>query len=180
MMRTFLFTLISLAAGVTLAANVYRWVDENGVVHYSDQPHANAQKVHIEDPQTYKAAPVPAGPQGPLTPPAQPPPTYRGCAVSDPADEQSYANVDALTVRVSTDPTMLFEGDQIYLVLDGQTLNGGAPTGASYTLTPVDRGTHTVQAVIKDGRGALMCQSPPVTFHVHQSSVLNPNTRRPH
>lgn len=180
MMRALPFTLMCLAASLALAATVYRWVDENGVVHYSDQPHANAEKVHVEAAQTYKAVPGQSTAQAPLTPPTQPLPGYRGCAVTDPADDQSYANVDALTVRVRTDPTLLFEGDQIYLLLDGQTLNNGAPTGASYTLTPVDRGTHTLQAVIRDGRGALMCESPPVTFHVHQASVLNPLTRRPH
>ena len=179
-MRRVAFTLICLAATVALAATVYRWVDENGVVHYSDQPHPNAQKVHVEAPQTYKAAPLEST-QAPLTPPAPPAATYRGCAVSDPADDQSFANIDALTIRVRTDPSLLFEGDQIYLVLDGTAVNGGAPTGNSFTLSPVDRGTHSVQAVIRDGRGATMCQSPAVTFHVQQASLLNPrNPVRPH
>ena len=37
-----------------VAATVYKWVDENGVVHYSDQPHPNAQKIHVQAAQTYK------------------------------------------------------------------------------------------------------------------------------
>ena len=53
-MRTLLFTLISLACSLALAATVYKWVDENGVVHYSDQPHPNAQKVQLKAAQTYK------------------------------------------------------------------------------------------------------------------------------
>ena len=52
-MRTLLFTLMSLACTVALAATVYKWVDEDGVVHYSDQPHENAQKVELKAPQTY-------------------------------------------------------------------------------------------------------------------------------
>lgn len=172
-MRRLLFTLILLAAGAALAATVYRWVDENGVVHYSDQPHANAEKVHVEAPQTYRATPSQST-QGPLAPPPPPASTYRGCAVTDPADEQSFANVDALTIRVRTDPTLLFEGDQIYLMLDGTAINNGAPTGASYTLSPVDRGTHTLQAVVRGADGSVRCQTPAVTFNVHQPSILNP------
>ena len=42
-MRTLTFTLMCLVGSLALAATVYRWVDENGVVHYSDQPHPNAE-----------------------------------------------------------------------------------------------------------------------------------------
>jgi hypothetical protein len=45
-------------------------------------------------------------------------------------------------------------------------------------LSPVDRGTHTAQAQVKDSGGAVQCQTPPVTFHVTQPSVLNPNNVR--
>jgi len=60
-MRTFLFTLMSvLACTVAVSATVYRWVDENGVVHFSDQPHENAEKVQLKAPQTYSAPKAPA------------------------------------------------------------------------------------------------------------------------
>ena len=43
-MRTILFTLISLGCMAALAGPVYKWVDENGVVHYSDQPHPDPRR----------------------------------------------------------------------------------------------------------------------------------------
>jgi hypothetical protein len=46
-MRILPFTLMSLACSVVLAATVYKWTDEDGVVHYSDQPHPNAEKVPV-------------------------------------------------------------------------------------------------------------------------------------
>ena len=52
-MRTLAFTLMSLACSVALATTVYRWVDEQGVVHYSDQPHPNADKIQVHAAQTY-------------------------------------------------------------------------------------------------------------------------------
>jgi hypothetical protein len=173
-MRRRLFTLMSLVCSLALAATVYKWVDENGVVHYSDQPHPNAQKVRVQAAQTYKAADMPAAPGGAPAPPASEQPTpYQGCAIAQPADDQTFTNVDSLTVVVRTDPA-LRPADHVFLMLDGQPLNGGVATGVQFTLTPVDRGTHTLQAVVRDSAGGLMCQTPGVTYHVHQASVLNP------
>jgi hypothetical protein len=81
---------------------------------------------------------------------------------------------------VQTDPA-LRAGDQIYVLLDGQALNGGAPTGAQFNLSPVDRGEHSLQAVVKASDGSVVCQTSDVTFNVHQPSVQNPvNPVRPH
>ena len=177
-MRTLAFTLLSLACSIALAATVYRWVDDDGVVHYSDQPHPNAEKLQVHAAQTYKpsAADTAAAAGGGASSGAAPAP-YRGCAIMQPQDGQNFANVDSLTVVVQTDP-VLHQGDKVYVTVDGQALNGGNPTGSQFVLSPVDRGTHTAQAQVKDASGAVQCQTPPVTFEVHQNSVLNPNNVR--
>jgi uncharacterized protein DUF4124 len=173
-MRRRLFTLMSLVCSLALAATVYKWVDENGIVHYSDQPHPNAQKIGVQPAQTYKAGEIPAAPGGPPAPPAAPPPPpYRGCAIAQPTDDQTFTSVDSLSIVVRTDPA-LEPGDQIFLTLDGQPLNGGVATGSQFTLTPVDRGTHTLRAVVRDSDGAVRCQTPGVTYNVQQPSLLNP------
>jgi hypothetical protein len=178
MKRTLLFTLILLASSLALAATVYKWVDENGTVHYSDQPHPNAQKVQVQDVQTYPSSQTPsqaaatakAQQQGP-TPDARQ--SYRGCAIVNPQDGAALANPDSLSVSVRTDPGVQ-PGDQVYILLDGAALNGGNPTGSSFTISPVDRGTHTLQAVVRDSAGNLQCQTPGITVDVHQNSILNP------
>jgi hypothetical protein len=175
-MRRPLFTLISLLASLAVAGTVYKWVDENGVVHYSDQPHSDAQKVEVPAAQTYQgAASVPAPPAGPTAPPAstQPASAYQGCAITQPTNDQTFTNVDSLSIVVRTDPG-LQAGDQVFLMLDGQPLNGGKPTGSQFTLSPVDRGSHSVQAVVRNDQGGVMCQTPGVTFNVHQPSIQNP------
>jgi len=186
-MRRLLFTLIPLIglaalAATATAATVYKWVDENGVVHYSDQPHADAQKVQVEAAQTYKSAEAAtaAVPAGTPAPQLNAPPSYQGCAIAQPTEDQVFLNADSLTIIVRTDPT-LHPGDKVYLTMDGQPLNQGAATGAQYVLSPVDRGTHTIQAVVRNSDGGLMCQTPGVTFNVRQPSVLAPaNPQRPH
>src|SRR5579863_6787285 len=103
MMRTLLFTLISLACVAAFAGPVYRWVDENGVVHYSDQPHPNAQKLQVKEVQTFPHSAPGSAPAGADTPPAQEKlATYQGCAVVQPADQQDFANTDAITIAVQT------------------------------------------------------------------------------
>ena len=49
------------AAGSALATTLYRWVDAQGVVHYSDTPQPGAQEIQIQPPQTYRAPAVRSG-----------------------------------------------------------------------------------------------------------------------
>lgn len=174
-MRRIAFTLMSLACSVALATTVvYKWVDENGVVHYSDQPHPNAQKLQIEGVQTYSShgASVPTPVQSPQER-GEPARSYSGCAIAQPLDQQNLANVQSVLISVATDPAPR-PGDSIYITLDGQGLNGGEATGASFNVTPIERGAHTVQAQVRDESGLVLCQTPSITFYVSQPSLFSP------
>src|SRR5215475_6403229 len=102
-MRKLTFTLICLACSVAFAQAVYKWVDENGTVHYSDQPHPNAEKIHVKAIQTYKATAADSPASGaPGAAPSAPGATYQGCAVVQPQDGQDFANVPSLNIVVQT------------------------------------------------------------------------------
>ena len=181
-MRRLAFTLMFLACSLAVATTVYKRVDDDGVVHYSDQPHPNAQKLQVKDVQTYKASAFergsPAAPAAPAT--RQQPTGYQGCAIVQPADAQDFANLDSLNVVVQTDPP-LRGGDQVYVTMDGQPLNNGAATGTQFTVSPIDRGQHTLTAMVRGSDGTTLCQTPGITFNIHQPSLLNPvNPVRPH
>ena len=175
-MRAFLFTLLLLAVPLALGQTIYKWVDEDGVVHYSDQPHGKAEKVPMKSAQTYKAppassySPVPASTSLTSTSGGTP---YQACAISQPTDGEDLANIESLTLFVQTNPAVR-QGDKIFHNLDGALLNRGAPTGPTFTLTPVDRGTHTLLATIRDPQGTVVCQTSQITFNVHQPSLQNP------
>src|SRR5262245_55426506 len=65
-MRTFLTVVaILLAAGAT-AATTYKWVDKDGVTHYSDRPAPGAEKIEVQEAQTFQA-PRPATTARPTT-----------------------------------------------------------------------------------------------------------------
>jgi len=181
-MRTILFTLMSLACTAAVAATVYKWVDENGVVHYSDQPHENAQKVELKAPQTYSAQKVPATAPGRSQPP--PPKTatnvYQSCVISEPTNDQVFMNTSSVDAGVNVSPPVR-PGDTAVVTMDGQRVPGVPANGGQFTISPVDRGTHSIQVVVQDAEGKSVCQSASVTFHVHQPSLQAPQAPvRPH
>src|SRR6201985_1687410 len=103
-MRALVFTLLSVASAVALSATVYKWVDENGVTHYSDQPHENAQKVQIAQPQTYSPGPLPYTPRSAQAPgPQQAGNTYP-CTVTAPSNAQTFQNTTSVTVAAQFSP----------------------------------------------------------------------------
>lgn len=164
-------------AGTALAGNggtttVYKWVDPQGIVHYSDQPHPNAQKLEVRGAQTFTALPAEpssSSTSGPTTTQASGP-AYDSCTITQPADQQTLTNVYEATAVVQTSPG-LRPGDDIRLFIDGKQIAG---SGNSFTF-PVVRGQHSVQAVVEDSTGQIVCETSGVTFFVHQPSVQNPH-----
>jgi hypothetical protein len=173
-MRRILFTLMLLACSAALATTVYKWVDENGVIHYSDQPHPNAEKLQVQGVQTYPASS--AATRGPLESGLSSAPSgnlYKGCVIAQPVDQQNLSNAQSIFVRVASDPMPRAE-DRVFITIDGQGVNGGAPTGLSFNVSSIDRGEHTVSAQIRGPGDEVLCRTPPVTFYVQQRNLLSP------
>jgi Domain of unknown function (DUF4124) len=168
-MRWKLFTLMLLACPLAFAGPIYKWVDENGVIHYSDQPHENAQKIHLGAPQTYKATQY--AESGGAASAAQQL-SYK-CAVTSPTDQQTFANTTTVGVIAQVDPPP-GEDAQMFVMLDGVMVTGQPTTGGQFTLNNVDRGEHNLSIVLRDAAGKVACQSGGVTFFVRQASLLNP------
>ena len=175
-MRRLFFTLMSLACSVALATTVYKWVDEYGVIHYSDQPHENAEKIQVQGVQTYSASAAAVR----LTPDATSRSAssgnpYKSCSIVQPADQQNLPNAESVTVRVASNPMPRAE-DRVFITLDGQALNGGQSTGLSFTVKPIDRGEHTLNAQIRGPGEDVLCRTASVTFFVQQHTLLSPNS----
>ena len=174
--------LFGLLAGIdsASAAKTYRWVDAQGVVHYSDTPQPGAQQVTLSPAQTYSAPPAQATPPPLSTPPAasgSPPETeetYQSCAITQPLAETSLFVPDSVHVAVTLDPP-LREGDRLQVLLDGQPLQSNSPTATSLEAPQPDRGAHVLSAVVRDSTGKMVCSSSGLTFYVQRPSVLAPH-----
>jgi hypothetical protein len=182
LIRSLAVASLGLLAATAFADNggrttVYKWVDAKGIVHYSDQPHPHAQKLEIQGAQTFSAPAVPLTPSDSGSQPAEPSgPAYQSCVIAQPADQQMLMNVYSATAVVQTSPP-LRRGDGVHLFVDGKQMPGPGP---SFTFK-VYRGQHSVQAVIEDGTGQIVCETSTVTFYVHQPSIQNPhNPVHPH
>ena len=173
----------SVATGATVT---YRWTDTDGV-HYSDQPHAGADKIILGTRQTYSS------PDAVVSTPANSSPRrvrnadnggfrYDSCSIVQPAQDQVLIDVQTVTVAVQPRPAKR-SSDRVELSFDGQAMAAASPEQQEFQVSPVDRGTHTVAATIRDADGKNLCQSAAVSFHVNQPSVLapqnpnNPNRR---
>ena len=68
-------------------------------------------------------------------------------------------------------------GDKIGLNLDGQAIGGGRST--AITLTEMERGAHSLQALVKNSAGRVIERSNSVTFTIQRrSAILQPASPR--
>jgi hypothetical protein len=175
-MRALVFTLMCIAVATAVgAATVYKWTDENGVTHYSDQPHPGAQKIQIQAVQTYKAQPVQRTPAYATRNPASAHQVYSVCAVTRPSSQEMFQNTQTVPASVHVEPE-LRAGDQVSVLLDGAPVQSNAPLDSEFVLNSVYRGAHSLSVRVEDSTGTVVCQSPSVPFNVRQASVLAPNS----
>jgi hypothetical protein len=170
-MRKVLLTLMLCASTAAGAATVYKWVDAQGVTHYSDQPHPGAQKIEIGAVQTYSSQRPDVASAAPGGGTEEAP--YSLCEIYRPSRDEVFLNTDSVTARVRLQPD-LRPGDSVVLALDGRQLSG-VVIGSDITVQPVFRGSHSLLLVVHDSNGNVVCQSEPVTFHVRQPSTQAPN-----
>ena len=178
-MRRLSFTLLLVMSGVALAGTMYKWVDQSGTIHYSSQPMPGATEVHIDSAPPVSASVASAARAVPSAPTAGESTEsfkYTRCAVTKPLNDQSLPNAFSVAVAWQIEPA-LRPGDRISVALDGKLIQGVSPTATSYTITPIDRGTHTLMVSVLDANGRGVCQSAGVIFHVQQPSLLAPNRR---
>jgi hypothetical protein len=168
-----------MTAALASAATVYKWVDENGVTHYSDQPHPGAQKITVEAAQTYRssAGQVRGPPQPPPPKPGPATPNYT-CAVNRPAAQEMFQNTDVVPANVHVEPA-LRASDHLIVTLDGAPVPANVAPDADFSLTGVFRGGHQLSVRVQDASGTMLCESG-VAFFVRQASLLSPaNPNRP-
>ena len=162
--------------GSVAADKVYRYVTPEGDVTYSDAPPAEgAKEVDLPPLQTFKPPPIQLPP---LKVGAQGlevgHPGYQAFSVASPSDDQPIRdNAGNVSVELMLSPG-LRSGDTIDIMVDGQILAKGTSTVT--TLTNLDRGTHTVQAAIRDGNGKVVAETDSVTFHLLRRRLGFPET----
>jgi len=172
-----------IAIGVLLAASAsattYKWVDKNGVTHYSDTPAPGAEVVDLQSAQTFDAPTTATTGTSSAKSAAPEGFGYQKIDLWKPENEETFTNTgNVVTARVRIEPD-LRPSHTIWMYLDGKRVDGLPGAGESFTLQNVVRGTHTLVAVVTDQSGKQLGSSQTVTFYMHQASVQSPTRPRP-
>lgn len=166
-MRHLIGTLLLLGC-FTAQAQVYKWVDENGVVHYTDKPPSSSAKpAKLPALQTFKGD-VPALDrfEKPADPAASKATKLR---ITSPATDETFRNESEgqISVSVVVTPALLPDQDLVYFVNGVQQ---GDPTrNSSQTLQVQERGEHRLSVAIMQGKKEIFRDS--VTVHVKPATV---------
>ncbi|MGH8186477.1 MAG: DUF4124 domain-containing protein, partial [Steroidobacteraceae bacterium] len=184
-MRAALLILIACAAPALAAQTVWKWVDDKGLVHYSDRPVPGATRIEVSTGNRYDPSASQAPAVEPAPAPAEEPPAaaqYQTLQITSPANDETIVNTAGqVPVQVQLEPG-LQAGHSMYLYMDGFLVDGFPRNGTSHTLTDVPRGTHTLIATVHDSRGRRFQESPVTAFSVRQASIAQPPvgpTQRP-
>ncbi len=162
-----------LVAAMALADGAYKWVDEDGVVHFSDVPVEGAEVVNLSEySRTTGASLTRARPEKRNTSDDSATPTpafrYESISIAVPGAEETLWNIEgtlSVTVRVSPP---LQSGHQIRAYFDGEARTVGS---TSFTIDEVYRGVHNLQVEVVDNTGKLMIRSVTNRFYVQQNTV---------
>lgn len=170
-----LSTLLAISA-VPAAAEVYKHVDKNGNVTFSDEPQSGSEAVKVRPVTTItlpkmrdiEAQQRQAGQSG-----QKKPALYDRVAFTAPEDNTAFHSGSGdVEFQVSSSPD-LRRGHRFEVDLDGQPV--GQNPGGTFTVRNMDRGTHTASVFVVDNQGQRVQSGDSVTFTVHRPSVINRN-----
>ena len=170
-----------LIASIAFAQVAYTWVDENGVVHFSDTPNKGAKTIALPNLEASAPAPEVESTESlaPQTTPStasqnkpekttEKPLLLQLSMLTPKHNETIRSNRGIINIQLETN-RKLGIGEQLQLLLDGKPY--GAPQShIVWQLNNIDRGTHTL-AVHAKRSGKLIASTSPITVHLHRASV---------
>lgn len=182
--------ILLILAGLTLSLaaasqEIYRWVDKNGTVHYSDQPDSpNAVLINVIEPNAYEGeaetsdsgasgASASASEEQESEPSVSP---YESLSIVQPTPDEVFFGSDAaVSVQADLQGTLRPDHSVVFFV-NG---NRRPASGLGMELSGLARGTYFLRASILDRNGDPVITSQQTTFHVRQASTQNPQTPVP-
>jgi hypothetical protein len=162
-----LLTLVLLTMASGVSATTYSWVDEQGVVHFSDMPHEGATEIQLDKAQGYSISrqsmseKKPAAEAGKFQ--------YDSVEIVSPYEEEVLFNIETrMSMQVAITPA-LRPDHFLRLQIDGKDVTDKPVRSRSFQIDGVFRGTHTAQLTVVDADGNTVQQSGARTFHIRQN-----------
>ncbi len=173
-MRTY-FLIAMVCLCFTASAGIYKWVDENGKVHYSDQEQSGSEEVKL--PATITYTPTAAAGETSHKDPTIAHSYTEMTIVQPKMNETLHSNTGDVQVSIKLAPR-LQSGDTITIYLDGNEILKGK-TQMAFTLVNIDRGSHTLRATVFDRNGVSLISSSSVIFHLKRAIAKSTDGSKP-
>lgn len=161
-----LFTCISLSAAEK--KKLYKWIDENGNVHYTDEPRKGAEEITIKEVPAIKMKPVTIpnlGQTAPGNSQSNPVVSYQNLTLLEPQNDGVVRNnAGAVTLTAQIEPDLMPE-HSIRFFLDGKPVDSD-PRILTVTVTEVSYGSHSASFVVLDKDGKQISSSKVNSFHL--------------
>ena len=161
MIRILLVLIFFMSTGAS--AQVFKWVDADGRTQFSDRREPDAQAIGLKLPK-----PTAADPTIPSAGAASKPGPYTAFEILSPETNKTLRQPDdTVAVSLLLDPPLL-EGHKIELVLDDVAIPVEKSAGTQLILQGVSFGSHRAYAQIRAPQGAVIANTPIVTFHLRK------------
>jgi len=170
-----IFSIITIVWASGLSAAVYKSVDAQGNVVYTDQPAGDAKPVKLPPLSTVPAPSYKSATQSSADTHQPAADNYQKIRIISPTHDATLRdNTGAVPVNVVVEPELnSVAGHRYRYFLDGQAQ--GKPTkSGQISFANLDRGSHTVAVAVVDSVGHELIRSSSVQFFLHRQSVNFP------
>jgi hypothetical protein len=179
-LRIFVFASMFSVLMSVYSAQIYRSIDEKGILRFSDRKSGPAQRVELETPAIVS---VPNHVRNPFdsTLPDEKNSTetaiYKSLSIVTPDDGATVRNTQEIVVRITLEPKMVAGiGHKVVLYLNSEPYVF-ASSETSVTLSGLERGEHVLQAVVLDSNQVELIRATPIVFYLHRHSRLHSRDR---
>jgi len=152
---------------ISTGDKIYTWIDKNGNKIYSDVPKDGAKVMEIPHGTNYTPPDTTEPDWSTMKPKVVPTnESYSNFEIASPSNESTVRN-NAGNIQVALDiRPQLAKGHKVKLEVDGNEVTG---KGSFFTLTNIDRGSHTLIAYIFTTNGEIVATTSPVIVHMHRA-----------
>ncbi|MHB8471480.1 MAG: DUF4124 domain-containing protein [Gammaproteobacteria bacterium] len=154
------------------SAEIYKSIDADGNVVFSDTPRPGAKKIILPPTPVYNLGTPPQSATS-VARKATANAYYTLLRIVQPAAGETVRdNTGAVAVSVGlTPPLNVQAGHKLIVALDGNTLSQ-QDNATQIKLSNLDRGVHTLKATVLDATGQVQISSQSLTFYMKRESVL--------
>lgn len=161
--------LIGCALATSATAGVYKRVNPDGSIEFTDKPEEIGEKpIVVPPPSSYSPPPAPK-PAPPAAASKTAVVSYESLTITSPPNDTTIRdNEGKITITAGSKPG-LQKGHRYKLLMDGK--EAGKGPNNSFEVKNVDRGSHSFTVQIIDENARVIVQSEPVTVHLHRASA---------